>query len=165
MIALFYFALLAIASRIAMGSFQCSTFDSNMGATYELTDLYRYRPSFVIPLKSTIVWLWYVFFRSPDQPPYQVTDGDIPCTLNKVHTLKRWYYLQFDKMIILFRLSKITLTSLMFVDQLPIKFHQDVETSHTQVLSKLIEEGQLRRTMIGAILQESMRRVVLSFLY
>jgi len=62
MIAIFYCALFAVASRIAMGSFQCSTFDSNMGATFELTDLYR----------------------APDQPPYQVTDGDIPCTIDKV---------------------------------------------------------------------------------
>lgn len=59
---LLQFLVLAVLTRIGLSSFQCSTFDSNMGATFDLTDLYR----------------------APDQPPYQVTDGDIPCTTNKI---------------------------------------------------------------------------------
>jgi len=39
-------------------SFSCSTYDSNMGATFDLTDL----------------------VRMPNEPPYTVEDGDVPCT-------------------------------------------------------------------------------------
>lgn len=39
-------------------AFECSNFNSNMGATFDLSDL----------------------VRSHDQPPFQVEDGDIPCT-------------------------------------------------------------------------------------
>lgn len=38
--------------------FDCLNFDSNMGATFDLSDLHR----------------------KPDQPPYTVIDGDLPCT-------------------------------------------------------------------------------------
>lgn len=52
--------LLGFASRIEAGSSSCGTFDSNMGATFDFTDLQR----------------------MPDEPAYSVEDGDLPCTKN-----------------------------------------------------------------------------------
>jgi len=42
--------------------FDCDKFDSNMGATYDLTEMHR----------------------TADEPSYEVTDGDLPCTTNVV---------------------------------------------------------------------------------
>lgn len=52
--------MVALMGMVA--SLTCTNYDSNMGATFDITDL----------------------FRTPEQPPYQVEDGDIPCTTNRV---------------------------------------------------------------------------------
>jgi hypothetical protein len=46
------------AHRLALAKWTCSYFDSHMGATFDLSELYR----------------------DPDQPMYIVEDGDLPCT-------------------------------------------------------------------------------------
>lgn len=54
--------IVAVASIFVQGSvlakWQCSFFDSQMGATFDLSELHR----------------------DPDQPVYNVEDGDLPCT-------------------------------------------------------------------------------------
>jgi hypothetical protein len=57
LLSLVILALIGLAAALT-----CTNYDSNMGATFDITDL----------------------FRTPEQPPYQVEDGDIPCTTNTV---------------------------------------------------------------------------------
>lgn len=63
-LSLFIIATCALFTRgVAVnGLLDCKKFDSNMGATFDLTDL----------------------VRGVDDPSYEVTDGDLPCTTNVV---------------------------------------------------------------------------------
>ena len=65
MYSLLFVALVGLALLGLSASLTCSNYDSHMGATFDVSDLYR----------------------SPEQPAYQVEDGDIPCTTNKVREL------------------------------------------------------------------------------
>ena len=55
----------------------CETLDSNMGATFDITDLVRFG------YKSTTVGIFINFtcaFRPANSMSYMITDGDLPCT-------------------------------------------------------------------------------------
>jgi hypothetical protein len=76
---IFKISLVAISCvAVAMGM-ECSKFDTNMGATFDLTDLVRYDCSW-LHLQTNFTY----FIRIGDEPSYVVTDGDLPCTTDVI---------------------------------------------------------------------------------
>jgi hypothetical protein len=61
--------LLGLLVAVARSSL-CTSFDTHMGAHFDLSDL----------------------TRSGEQPPYIVEDGDIPCTINKVEKNYTYFF-------------------------------------------------------------------------
>ncbi len=63
----------------------CEKFDSNMGATFDVTDLIRYIFKSYIHDHSVqrhfyLLWFWLSNIRTSSEYSYMITDGDIPCT-------------------------------------------------------------------------------------
>lgn len=57
-----YIVILSILGVLYVYCTTCGTYSTNMGATFDLTDL----------------------VRQAGQPAYTIEDGDLPCTIDKV---------------------------------------------------------------------------------
>lgn len=112
-------------------------------------------------------------FRAPDQPPYQVTDGDIPCTVNKVRAaffLRALFSFHFSSILYsfidIYRLNRIILISSMFAVPSVTRFPTRVTVKRRMLVQfKSIDVEQSMLMMIGAILLVGMKRVPPSCLY